>query len=98
VYLSETSKKQFKKYVVDVINHIDNYYKLDITFGEDSVDKNQLELDEKEINEYFKVVKKCCFEIDAEQLLICCLKNMQYFTKDNWRKLQVHIENMLAIA
>lgn len=65
VYLAETSKKQFNKYVVNVINQIDGYYKLDVSFGEESPDANQRELDEKDINDYVKVVKSSCFEINA---------------------------------
>jgi hypothetical protein len=99
VYLADGSKKQFNKYIVDVVHQIDGYYKLDTSFGEDeAANANQKELDEKEINEYVRLVKKCCFEIDAETLLISCLKNMQYFNKENWRKMQTYIEQLLAIA
>lgn len=81
-----------------VVHQIEGYYKLDITYGEETVDADQRDLDEKEIGEYVKVIKKCCFDIDAEELLISCLKNMQYFTKENWRKLKETIEQLLAIA
>ena len=100
VYLSDNDKKTFNKFILDTFSEIQHYYKYTIIVDELGEGSEYGAVQEEVENlkkyglsteEYVKRMKGSCMKYGCEEVMLNCLKNIQYFEKPDWKKLEVYV-------
>lgn len=100
VYLTESSKKEFNRYILEVLTQIRNFYKLEVYVDpkfEESADPDKQKIffenkmDEIKLEDYIKHIRAACYKNDANELMFACFKNLQYFDRAQWKKLDAFL-------
>lgn len=91
IHLIDNDKKSFNKFILDTFNEIQHYYKYTIIveeFGEEG-DYQQIPEELQKLKkyglsceEYLKRIKGSCLKNGCEEIMLNCLKTMQYFEKN----------------
>lgn len=98
VYLVETDKKGFNKFIFDTFSEIQHYYKYSLILDECGEGDLQVVGEEEvgklkkyglTIEEYTKRIKGSCTKNNCEEIMLTCLKTMQYFDKNEWKQLEI---------
>lgn len=54
-------------------------------------------MEDIKINEFIKHIRNNCIKNDCTDTMFACLKNLQFFEKSHWKKLDSHILEELGI-
>jgi hypothetical protein len=106
VHLAENDKKSFNKFILDTFSEIQHFYKYSVILEDGLGEGEQYELVTESVEkvkkygltmeEYMKRIKGSCTKNGCEDLMLSCLKNIQYFEKSEWKKLEQFLEQDIS--
>ena len=88
VFLSDNDKKNFNKFILDTFSEIQHYYKYTIIIDELNEGAEYERVPEEvekikkyglSMEEYMKRIKAICMKNGCEEIMLSCLKTIQYF-------------------
>ena len=54
-------------------------------------------MDDLKMGDFMKHIRNNCIKNDCSDLMFACMKNLQYFEKNHWKKLDAYILEELGI-
>lgn len=54
-------------------------------------------MDDIKLNDFIKHIRASCIKNDCTDIMFACMKNLQYFEKSQWKKLDAYILEGLGI-